>query len=112
MEKISRALKNAREKQNLTLRKVQEITGISSAYLSQVESGKIKKPSPSMLYKLADCYNVKYESLLELTGYPAPAAPSSTRPSFRLGGWASDLTKEEEERLKEYLDFLRSRGRR
>jgi HTH-type transcriptional regulator, competence development regulator len=113
MDKIDRFLKDTREKQNLTLRKVQEFTGISSAYLSQVENGKIKKPSPSVLYKLARFYNVPYESLLELTGYPAPiSTPSNTKPSFRVGGWVEGLTKEEEERLKEYLDFLRSRRKR
>lgn len=113
MEKINKFLKDARGKRNLTLRNVQKLTGISGAYLSQVENGKIKKPSPSMLYKLANCYNVPYESLLELTGYPAPInAPSSMKPSFRLGGWAEDLTKDEEERVKEYLDFLRSRRKR
>jgi HTH-type transcriptional regulator, competence development regulator len=113
MDKINKFLKDTREKQSLTLRKIQELTGISSAYLSQVENGKIKKPSPSVLYKLAKCYKVPYESLLELTGHPAPiAALSSTKPSFRLGGWAEDLTKDEEERLKEYLDFLRSRRKR
>lgn len=113
MEKIGKFLKNTREKQKLTLRNVQELTGISNAYLSQVENAKIKKPSPSILHKLATCYKLSYEHLLELSGHPAPTANAlSTKSSFRIGGWAEDLTKDEEERLKEYLDFLRSRRKR
>ena len=113
MEKIGKFLKKTREKQSLTLRKVQELTGISNAYLSQVENAKIKKPSPSILHKLAICYRLSYEHLLRLSGHPAPTADTlSTNSSFRIGGWAKDLTKDEEERLKEYLDFLRSRRKR
>ena len=39
-------LKMARELRKLSLREVEEATGISNAYLSQLENDKIKKPSP------------------------------------------------------------------
>lgn len=37
--------KNIRKAMGLTLRQVEEKTGLSNAYLSQLENGKIKKPS-------------------------------------------------------------------
>ena len=48
--------KEARKKAKLTLRQVEEITGISNAYLSQLENGKIKKPSYDVVQKLNDVY--------------------------------------------------------
>lgn len=48
--------KEARKKSKLTLRQVEEITGISNAYLSQLENGKIKKPSYDVVQKLNDVY--------------------------------------------------------
>ncbi len=50
---LGEKLRDARETQALTLRQVEEITGISNAYLSQLENNKIKKPSANILYKLS-----------------------------------------------------------
>lgn len=46
-----------RKAKGLTLRKLEEITGISNAYLSQLENGKIKSPSYNTVKKLYDLYN-------------------------------------------------------
>lgn len=43
-----------RQSKGLTLREVQGLTGISNAYLSQLESGKIKSPSYATIKKLVD----------------------------------------------------------
>jgi len=48
--------KEARKRAKLTLRQVEEITGVSNAYLSQLENGKIKKPSYDVVQKLNDVY--------------------------------------------------------
>lgn len=53
----------------LSLREVQDKTGISNAYLSQLESGKIKTPSPKILEGLADFYGVSYWKLMKAVGY-------------------------------------------
>lgn len=107
-------LKETREKLNLTLREVEERTGISNAYLSQLENNKIANPSPSVLHKLAECYSVSYGHLMQLVGYPTPQSFANNNnkefsPSFRLSSDFSKLTKEEEDKLYEYLQFLRSR---
>jgi DNA-binding transcriptional regulator YiaG len=44
-------LKSLREAKGLSLREVEAKTGVSNAFLSQIESGKVKRPSPVMLYK-------------------------------------------------------------
>ena len=113
---LGRHLKRVRKQRNLTLRAVEEKTGISNAYLSQVENSKINRPSPSVLLKLADCYSVSYVHLMELTGHPIPNLNSNNekvKPSFRLssGSFLDDLTDEEKKRVLEYIEFLRSRKR-
>src|SRR5436309_8486078 len=66
---LGAGLRTARELRKLSLREVEEATGISNAYLSQLENGKIKKPSPHFLHKLAQIYGIGYELLMEAVGY-------------------------------------------
>lgn len=101
----------ARSRSGLTLRAVEEATGISNAYLSQLEKGKIKQPSPLILYKLSDVYKVPYSDLFRLIGYPLPddlLSPGAAAKASRIG----PVTQDEEESLIEYLEFLRSRNQR
>ena len=44
---------------DLTLREVEVATGISNAYLSQLETGKIKKPSFEVVAKLCIIYKIR-----------------------------------------------------
>lgn len=113
-------LANIRSVKKLTLREVEEATGreISNAYLSQLETGKISRPSPNVLHTLAKVYGVQYETLMEKAGYLSPVANEATsvlrsagssrsKPTSALAG--EGITNEEEEKLLEYLAFLRSR---
>jgi len=113
-EKLGRYLKQVRKERKLTLRAVEEKTGISNAYLSQIENGRIVKPSPSVLYKLAECYDVSYECLMQLAGHPLPTTSTKVErlePAFRLSSSFDDLTEEEKKRVLEYIEFLKSRRR-
>ena len=55
-------LKWSREKCNLTLREVENQTGISNGYLSQVETGKIDNPGFFKICKILTLYGVGIES--------------------------------------------------
>ena len=106
-------LKSLRLKHGLTLREVEAKTGVSNAYVSQLETGKVKQPSPSNLYKLADLYQVTYEDLMERAGYPVPKTSQEPQSENlvihnRLGKLSSD----EEEELIDYLNFIRTRKKR
>ena len=46
-----------RKRKNMTLRQVEDLTGISNAYLSQLENGKIKNPSYNVVIKLNKLYH-------------------------------------------------------
>ncbi len=106
-------LADLRKAKGLTLREVAEASdhAVSNAYLSQLENGKIKKPSPNVLHSLASVYSVPYEALMERAGYLLHAKNSGGRRK-RLAAFAiDDLTAEEEEDLLKYLAFLRWRTR-
>lgn len=113
---LGRLLKNLREAKRLSLRDVERKTTISNAYLSQLENDLIEKPSPHVLYKLAELYGVDYNYLMQKAGYFVPAhqpkrSDKKASRSFALSA-IDDLSPEEEESLVEYLAFLRSRKRR
>ena len=63
-------LKELRERKGVSLKKVEDDTGISNAYLSQLETGVRKKlPNADRLKALADYYHVSIQQLLEKAGY-------------------------------------------
>ena len=103
-------LAHLRVAKGLSLRQVEETTdkAVSNAYLSQLERGKIQKPSPNVLHSLSEVYAVPYEALMEKAGYLLPSEDGGGR-SKRLAAFAiDDLTAEEEEELLKYLAFLRT----
>jgi transcriptional regulator with XRE-family HTH domain len=109
---LAALLRDLRAAKGLSLREVEEATGqaVSNAYLSQLENGRIKKPSPNVLHSLAEVYAVPYEGLMEKAGYLQPSKDGRGRRT-RLAVFAiDDLTAEEEEELLKYLAFLRSRA--
>lgn len=106
-------LASIRRVRRLTLREVEEATGreVSNAYISQLEHGKIARPSPNILYSLAEVYCVPYETLMEKAGY---IVARGTRGDGDRHGRAAtlaieNLTPEEEEELLDYLAYMRSR---
>jgi len=105
-------LADLRTAKGLSLRQVEEASEhfVSNAYLSQLENGKIKKPSPNVLHTLAKIYAVSYEALMEKAGYLLSENEGGDGRRARLAVFSiDDLTAEEEEELLKYLAFLRSR---
>jgi len=105
---LGQFLRAAREARRLTLREVERQSGVSNAYLSQVESGRIKEPSPNVLFKLTELYDAAYEMAMELAGYPSPKRSKKGVESYgRLG----PVSPDEVDQLAEYLAFMRRRKR-
>lgn len=110
---IADILRQARSVAGLTLRDVERETGISNAYISQLESGQVKQPSPHQLHKLSAVYQLDYGDLLESAGYVLPVRKTETRQTRRsmyLRG-EEDLTPEEREKVEEYIARLRAARR-
>src|SRR5206468_11300486 len=76
-------LAGLREAKGLSLREVEGAAdkAVSNAYLSQLENGKIRKPSPNVLYSIATVYGVPYDALMEKAGYLLPTENGIGRPN-------------------------------
>lgn len=68
-------LKELRLQKGLKIRELESLTGISNAYLSQIENGKRKRPSPEYLKRMAPHLNIPYASLLQLAGHLSEDEP-------------------------------------
>ena len=62
-------IKEIRTNKSLTLRETAKRTKVSHPYLSQLERGENKKPSPEIIKKLAEGLNVNYAHLMNKAGY-------------------------------------------
>jgi len=105
-------LREARNNAKLSQRDVEREAGVSNAYLSQLESGKVQEPSPRILHKLSEVYDVTYADLLLAAGYPLPETGRKRRTALRATSRFGPITPDEETALKDYLDFLRSKERK
>lgn len=104
---IGKILKEARELKRISLREVEAQSGISNAYLSQLENDKIKKPSANTLYKLSELFNIDFDDLMVSTGIVEEKKdPKKSSGHFAFS--SENLSKEEEQELIRYLKFLRS----
>ena len=105
-------LRRGREGKGLSLRKVEELTGISNAYLSQLEGAKIQRPSPLDLHKLCGVYGISYSLAMEHAGYPLPEGVAQASQQERLLARLGPTTPDEADALVDYADFLRSKRRK
>jgi hypothetical protein len=75
-----------------------------------LEKGKIKEPSPRILFVLSSIYEVDYIDLMKRVGYmPDNAKLGSAKVAFR---GASQLDKEQKERIQRLIDFELSESQR
>ena|SRR5579862_510699 len=109
---LKELLRRGREGRGLSLRAVEEETGISNAYLSQLEGGQIKRPSPVDLHKLCKVYGISYSLAMEYAGYPVPDGVQTTTRQQRFLGRLGHTTPDEEDALIEYMEFLRAKKKK
>ena len=105
---LGKTLKGARENIPLTLRQVEDITGISNPYLSLLENDKIKKPSASVLYKLAAAYKIELNSLLMAAGIIQykEEAPMPEINSAAFSFYAENLKDEDKAKALDFMKYL------
>ena len=82
--------------------------------LSQLENGKAENPSPHWLHKLAEFYDVPYESLMEAAGYLRTNKKKTPKSVSAIGAalMSAEFTEEEEKEVINFIGYLRSRPRK
>lgn len=111
METLGKTLKIAREKASLTLREIDQLTGISNAYLSQLENDKIKKPSASVLYKLSSVYKMELDDLLSAAGIIQNRVKKDDDLSLlekEIAFYKDQLSDDEQNQIISFMKFLKS----
>lgn len=112
MKTLGQVLKESREKSNKTMRDVEEATGISNAYLSQLENDKIKKPSANVLYKLSDIYEIELDVFLAAAGIIEKSKQPKQSELLRKVAFMSDkFSQEEEKEILNFIDYLRHKNK-
>jgi transcriptional regulator with XRE-family HTH domain len=109
-EEFGKYLAGLRAATGLSLRQVEEATEkeVSNAYLSQLENGRISRPSPNILHALAVVYNASYEDLMTRAGYVSTANQVLNKRHGKVAAFAiGNLTPDEEKALLAYLAFYR-----
>ena len=79
MTTLAKTLRDRREELRLSLREVERRTGISNAHLSQIETGKIERPEVSLLFQLANVYDLDLVQLMQLGGHLVAGGAASER---------------------------------
>lgn len=113
-------LHRVRRATGMTLRDVEAATSksVTNGYLSQIEKGDIKQPSPRILHSLATVYGIDYAGLLERAGHAVPNRSADKYSEVRLSAEAingfplrslEDLTPDETTALMDYLNFIKSK---
>lgn len=106
---IGEFLKSLRHRDRLTLRQVEKLSEgrVSNAYLSQIETGKIKKPSPKILFALATVFKIPYDRLMDLAGHPSARGSNENIPI--ITNVFSTVSEAEARELTNFLGYLRSK---
>jgi transcriptional regulator with XRE-family HTH domain len=66
---LGNLIKKKRTDLGLTVRSLAEKSGVNNGYISLIENGKTKKPSPDILRKLSNSLELDYSSLMMMAGY-------------------------------------------
>jgi len=114
MQTLGQFLAELRQGRGLTFRDLEERSSISNGYLNLLEHDRIKKPSPETLFKLSNFYGVPFSSLMKLAGYPTESADAPREDPNRELATAllDDLSKEELNRVRDFVGYLRVERRR
>lgn len=77
-------LRQIRKHAGLSIRQLEEKSGVSNAYLSQIETGKRGIPSADVIKKLHGPLGVEYEDLLEKAGHITSEIRSTLLPETQV----------------------------
>ena len=120
MSELAKVLRDGRAKSGLSLRQVEARTAVPNAHLSMVETGRIEKPSPDVLWRLAELYGLPKRWVMECGGHLASPVVQAALGYEHLGGrdryadfiapTQPQLSDEDRERLKELATEKENEG--
>jgi transcriptional regulator with XRE-family HTH domain len=99
-------VRQKRERARLSLRNLEQITGISRAMLSRLENDRIENPDPEVLHKLVGALELDARDVFAFVGYEPGENLPSIAPYLRAryGHLPPEAVAEASRRLQELLD--------
>lgn len=73
---LGTAIRQARERHGLSVRQLAKQVRMHSSYISRLETGVLKYPSPEKLERIASALAMNYDDLYSLAGYTPEGLPS------------------------------------
>lgn len=99
-------LRQIRKQRGLTLRQLEQMTGISNAYLSQLETGKIKKPSHHVVELLSKALNEQLPIHGVMQGLPIEFVEWLGEHYIKMhGGWIPKYSNQIKPNLKTTMEI-------
>ncbi|MCZ8512123.1 helix-turn-helix transcriptional regulator [Paenibacillus filicis] len=112
-------LKDMRKLKGFTIRELADRSGVSAAYISQLENGNRGVPSPEVLMKLSEGLNIPYTELMAIAGYleksPETDTAKADKPRINLRRFLREnelvfdgleLTRQDKEWIERMLTVL------
>jgi transcriptional regulator with XRE-family HTH domain len=106
-------VRQARERAGLSLRNLEQITGITRAMLSRLENDRIERPDPEVLHKLVQALELDSRDVFAFVGYEPGEDLPSLAPYLRArySHLPPEAIAEASRRLQELLDEYDSEER-
>ncbi len=102
--RLGQHIKVVRNDKGISLRDLEQTSGISRGRLSEIESGQ-RLPRPAALSRIAAALEIDWEDLYALAGYGHPEGLPSFGPYLR-SRYGSDLTAEQVADLERHFRDL------
>ena len=101
-----------RKERGMSQRDLATASNVSNAEISRLESGKRKEPSPSVLKEIAKALAIPYQELLQAAGILDESLVEKGKEFIASRSdqtIPADLTEEELEEVKKFIDFILSK---
>lgn len=89
----------------ISMRKLAELANLSHTEIYRLENGERKHPSPCVLRSIAFALNSNYNELMKIAGYLDDYSPTEGDAQSKID--CSDLSKNEIEEVKGFIEYLR-----
>jgi HTH-type transcriptional regulator, competence development regulator len=109
IESFGDKIRSLREKAQLSLRQIEMLTGVSNAYLSQIELGRVGPPSPRIVERLASALGIPYLELLSAAGHLGRSTITSSVSFAPSTLDVSELSASERLEVRQFVRDLKRR---
>jgi DNA (cytosine-5)-methyltransferase 1 len=102
MSDIGNYLMKIRQEQQISIRQLAKLTGVSHSEINKIENGERENPSPLHIKAIANAFGINQIECLKIAGYIDEDA------QYPLPDFLSNFSPEELEKIQSYAEFLRS----